>query len=226
MKKKGVIHIDFIVGASIFLVSLVFVFHTAINYFTAKESSYETLETQIAAFSLMRILVLDPGNPPDWVDETTGHFNPMVSSDEFRLGLADYDPEFYSEFNGIGLYVLSWNKVRCLDPANRYYICYIGDVDGDGYPEDPLYQGNASGGAPYHIVNGTLFNAKKSLKLWDYDFLLNITRLDTNWSICYGSIFLQPKDKPVARIRLLVLIRDRSSGVLAPAEVVLFVWKS
>jgi uncharacterized protein (UPF0333 family) len=139
--KRGSVSLDYIIAVGIIVSVLVYVIGEGVNVVqtTSSQMQGETLAMQADQFS--RILLEDPGAPPNW----------SSIKQPGRPGLGIYNRYLYNYTNGEGYLILDENKTMRLSPYGKLYIPYtVGDPDYD---------------AAYHIISPKLYNMRGALGL-------------------------------------------------------------
>jgi len=150
--KRGSASLDYIIAVGIIVSVLVYVIGEGANTVqtTSSQIQGETLSMQADQFS--RILLEDPGAPPNW----------SSIKEPDRPGLGIYDPYLYNYTNGEGRLIIDENKTMRLSPYGQRYIPYIGG--------DPYYDAN------YHVISPQQYNMRGAfgLNARGYNFRLVI----------------------------------------------------
>jgi len=139
--KRGSMSLDYIIAVGLIVSVLVYVIGEGANVIqtTSSQMQGETLSMQADQFS--RILLEDPGAPPNW----------SSIKEPNRPSLGIYDRYLYNHTNGEGRLILDENKTMRLSPYGQRYIPYIvGDLDYD---------------AAYHVISPTLYNMRGAFGL-------------------------------------------------------------
>lgn len=139
--KRGSMSLDYIIAVGLIVSVLVYVIGEGANVVqtTSSQIQGETLSMQADQFS--RILLEDPGAPPNW----------SSIKEPNRPSLGIYDRYLYNHTNGGGSLILDENKTMRLSPYGQRYIPYIvGDPDYD---------------AAYHVIFPPLYNMRGAFGL-------------------------------------------------------------
>ncbi len=243
-KKRGVIHIDFTFAIGVFLIALLTYITLSIRILRPTPTEVEKAELEAIAEAISELLLESPGNPPDWTNNV-----PSLDSESFRLGLAAYDPSEYAHYNNKAPFTLSLAKLIHLNLTASKLIHsspwqYLPYSEAEFYslvPADTLEDPEAEW--RYEIIDGRVANAKRSLDIQNYDFLIIVEPINPETidfkglPIAYGGQL--PLDKTTACIRRILLLRidiydeealneleisSHRVNELIPVKVTIYVW--
>ena len=244
MDRKGVVHMDFIFALGLFLAALVIYINLSIRTLAPTPTEVEKAELEAIAEAITELLSETPGNPPNWESSV-----PSLDSNTFRLGLGAYDPSEYAHYQGKSPTTLSLAKLVHLNLTASNIIHgspwqYLPYSEAEFYtlvPAEALDDPDADWRK--YIIDGRIVNAKSSLDLTAYDFLIKVEPIDPTTitfkglPIVYGGQL--PTDRLIACIHRIMLLRvdiyDGEAQIdlgieqhmvnkLIPVKVTVYVW--
>lgn len=153
-------HLDYIVGAALFIIVVASVAVTTFQSLTPFYLAAKADQLSAVSDNIGQALLSGLGNPPDWGNQST------LPAD-FQLGLAEYDSVEHPNTGGVGLYTLDPTKLSRLSPNNPDFV-----------PYSSLYSGfseEVTGLDPnFYSLNPDENNSLSSLGLSNYKFKLRI----------------------------------------------------